>query len=200
MVCHSRAANFVLGLSTAQMNKEHDYGGTIEHQFRVLEQLDLLKKRRIGEADRGSRSFKLPQLVNPYDESEPLEARARSYLHANCSICHMQAGGGNAQMDLEYSASLQEAERDRRRRRCTTNSASTTRGSSRRDIPSARCCSIAWLTAAKAAARCRSSRPTWSISRPSSSSSLDPLLQPPKTERGANVCRDDSCDWHHSPD
>src|SRR6185295_12509929 len=45
MVCHSRAANFVLGLSTAQMNKEHDYGGTVEHQFRVPESLDLLKKK-----------------------------------------------------------------------------------------------------------------------------------------------------------
>jgi len=98
MVCHSRAANFVLGLSTAQMNKEHDYGGTIEHQFRVFAQLDLLKK----EQD----SAKLPRLVDPYDASQPLESRARAYLHANCAICHMNAGGGNAQIDLEYSASL----------------------------------------------------------------------------------------------
>ena len=46
MVCHSRAANFVLGLSTAQMNKEHDYGGVSDHQFRVLEQLGSVIKRR----------------------------------------------------------------------------------------------------------------------------------------------------------
>ncbi|MBW8885366.1 MAG: hypothetical protein JF612_11485, partial [Planctomycetia bacterium] len=98
MVCHSRAANFVLGLSTAQMNKEHDYGGTIEHQFRVFAQLDLLKKEQDSD--------KLPRLVDPYDASQPLESRARAYLHANCAICHMNAGGGNAQIDLEYSASL----------------------------------------------------------------------------------------------
>jgi len=110
MVCHSRAANFVLGLSTAQMNKEHDYGGVNEHQFRVLAQLGLVKEpknRRTEEpASTGIDPLKLPRLVNPYDEAELLEARARSYLHANCSICHMQAGGGNAQLDLEYSASL----------------------------------------------------------------------------------------------
>jgi uncharacterized repeat protein (TIGR03806 family) len=103
MVCHSRAANFVLGLSTAQMNKEHDYGGAVEHQFRVLEQLDLVKTRGGKQASAVDPS-KLAKLANPYDENEPLEARARSYLHANCSICHMQAGGGNAQMDLEFSA------------------------------------------------------------------------------------------------
>jgi len=98
MVCHSRAANFVLGLSTAQMNKEHDYGGTVEHQFRVLEQLDLLKKKPDIE--------KLAKLVDPVDETQPLELRAKSYLHANCAICHINAGGGNAQMNLEHTASL----------------------------------------------------------------------------------------------
>ena len=110
MVCHSRAANFVLGLSTAQMNKEHDYGGTVEHQFRVLERLGLLKEPKNRKSDDPSATAvdpsKFPRLENPYDQAAPLEARARSYLHANCSICHMQAGGGNAQIDLEYSASL----------------------------------------------------------------------------------------------
>ncbi|MEX1075964.1 MAG: PQQ-dependent sugar dehydrogenase, partial [Pirellulales bacterium] len=42
------------------------------------------------------------RLVNPYDAAHPLEARARSYLHSNCSSCHVFAGGGNAQIDLEY--------------------------------------------------------------------------------------------------
>src|SRR5262249_17637355 len=31
MVCHSRAANFVLGLNVLQMNKEHDYGGVSDN-------------------------------------------------------------------------------------------------------------------------------------------------------------------------
>jgi glucose/arabinose dehydrogenase/mono/diheme cytochrome c family protein len=42
------------------------------------------------------------RLVNPYDDSHSLEARARSYLHSNCSSCHVFAGGGNALIELEY--------------------------------------------------------------------------------------------------
>ena len=26
-----------------------------------------------------------------------------AYLHANCSVCHVEAGGGNAQIDLEFT-------------------------------------------------------------------------------------------------
>lgn len=147
MVCHSRAANFVLGLSEPQMNKEHDYGGgVVEHQFHALERLGVLKittahsdylaklradwkaaglpekeinerNRQMGE-NRDQRPAKATQalfgknydeykkLPNPYDEKEPLEARARSYLHSNCSHCHIEAGGGNSQFSLELSHDL----------------------------------------------------------------------------------------------
>jgi len=43
MVCHSRAANWVLGLSEAQINRDHDYGnGCVENQLTVLERLKLI--------------------------------------------------------------------------------------------------------------------------------------------------------------
>ncbi len=96
MVCHSRAANFVLGLSTAQMNKTHDYGNMTANQLEVLELLGVLKvKTKKGEP--------LPALADPYDATADLDARARSYLHVNCAACHIKAGGGNAQMDLELT-------------------------------------------------------------------------------------------------
>jgi hypothetical protein len=141
MVCHSRAAGFVLGLTTLQMNKDHDYGGVVDHQLRVLEHLGLFKvnwqaeatadirkeleaaglnEKKVNEriqratATRGQREAgispllaRLPEqhvkLVDPYDPKQDLTQRARSYLHANCSQCHVEAGGGNAQIDLEFT-------------------------------------------------------------------------------------------------
>ncbi len=49
MVCHSRAANYVLGLQTGQMNRDHDYGGIVDNQLRTLEHLGLFKVNWGGE-------------------------------------------------------------------------------------------------------------------------------------------------------
>jgi len=43
MVCHSRAANFVLGLSVLQMNRDHDYSGVTDNQLRTLEHMDVFR-------------------------------------------------------------------------------------------------------------------------------------------------------------
>lgn len=97
MTCHSRAANYTLGLTTVQMNCDHDFGDGPENQLVWLERQGLLTgKLEKPPAD-------LPKLVSPHDAAAPLEARARSYLHANCSACHIEAGGGNAQMELEFT-------------------------------------------------------------------------------------------------
>jgi glucose/arabinose dehydrogenase/mono/diheme cytochrome c family protein len=47
------------------------------------------------------------RLVDPYDAAHPLEARARSYLQSNCASCHVFAGGGNAQINLEYATAYE---------------------------------------------------------------------------------------------
>ncbi len=45
-------------------------------------------------------------LADPHDEMLPLESRARSYLHVNCSPCHRNNGGGAATIDVRSSRSL----------------------------------------------------------------------------------------------
>jgi glucose/arabinose dehydrogenase len=44
----------------------------------------------------------MPHLVDPYDRHQSVDQRARSYLHANCAICHVNDGGGNSLLNVEY--------------------------------------------------------------------------------------------------
>jgi mono/diheme cytochrome c family protein len=145
MVCHSRAANYVLGLCTPQLNTAHDYGGCTDNQLRALEHAGVLtgfdwaSQARDELADRatagglkgkdaeayaklhgpqpGQRGVPetkllptgpdgLPRMVDPTDARQDLTARAKSRLHANCSQCHVEPGGGNARMELEFTTAL----------------------------------------------------------------------------------------------
>ncbi len=144
MVCHSRAANYVLGLTELQMNRDHDYGKVRDNQLRTLEHLDLFRVnwasevqaqmreelKAEGKTDKEINAYmhkqagtrdqreavissllskppeKYRKLVDPYDRKGDLTARAKSYLHANCAQCHVEAGGGNAAMELEFTTLL----------------------------------------------------------------------------------------------
>jgi glucose/arabinose dehydrogenase len=50
MTCHSRAANYVLGLKTRQLNRDFDYGGTVENQLLSFERLGVLQVDWSGQA------------------------------------------------------------------------------------------------------------------------------------------------------
>lgn len=127
MVCHSRAANYTLGLQTSQMNRSFLYDGVEENQLALLERLAFFKtppkqysKRKEPAEQPTQRSFnsdstllpvsplQLPKLADPYDATQDLTERARAYLHSNCSVCHQPAGGGNASMDLRYQVALEQ--------------------------------------------------------------------------------------------
>jgi uncharacterized repeat protein (TIGR03806 family) len=98
MACHSRAANFVLAVNDLQMNREHDYGTVHDNQIRTLDHIGLFTRPK--------NHRETSKLVDPYDTSKNLEARARSYLHVNCSVCHVEAGGGNSMMELGIGTAL----------------------------------------------------------------------------------------------
>lgn len=94
MTCHSRAANFVLGVTGGQLNRDHDYGAATDNQLRALDHIDFFTNHL------PKPPAELDHMVDPRDESQGLEARARAYLQVNCSVCHVEAGGGNSQMQL----------------------------------------------------------------------------------------------------
>ena len=95
LVCHSRAAGFVLSFTPLQLERDHAFGSTKDKPAPC-------PRAHPGMFD-GPLSRKRddqPRLVNPYDTAGSLEARVRSYLHVNCSTCHVNEGGGNCTMEL----------------------------------------------------------------------------------------------------
>ena len=99
-LCHTMAAKYVLGVTTLQMNKDHDYGGVIANQLATFEHLGIFKEKLPKAA------ADLPRLEDYHDQKVDLNLRARSYLHANCAHCHRKWGGGNAEFELQASLPL----------------------------------------------------------------------------------------------
>jgi hypothetical protein len=94
------AAKYALGVTTLQMNKDHDYGGVVANQLATLEHLGVFKKPL------PKRPEELPRLVDYRESSQDRNLRARAYLHSNCAHCHRKWGGGNAEFDLQASIPL----------------------------------------------------------------------------------------------
>ncbi len=101
-LCHTTAAKYALGVSTLQMNRDHDYGGVVANQLATLEHIGLFTGKLPAAPD------KLPKLADYHDASLPVAVRARAYLHANCAHCHMKWGGGNAEFKLLATLPVQE--------------------------------------------------------------------------------------------
>jgi len=94
-LCHTNAAKFALGVSTMQMNRDHEYaGGIVANQLETLSHIGVFSKKLPMSA------AKLPKLADYQDASHPIDVRAKSYLHSNCGHCHIKWGGGNAEFKL----------------------------------------------------------------------------------------------------
>lgn len=103
IVCHNGSFTLI-GMRNEQMNRDHDYGGVVDNQIRTLNHLGLFDKPL------SARYADLRKMPDPRDESQPLELRARSYLHANCANCHRYKGGGNSDFKLTYKLPLAETD------------------------------------------------------------------------------------------
>lgn len=103
--CHNGAGR-VLGLRTAQANREFDYGAVTDNQLRSFDHIGLFSSG-IGPASGH------PRLADPADVAASLSARARAYLDGNCAQCHQPGGFANTNMDLRASTPMaQTATRD----------------------------------------------------------------------------------------
>lgn len=101
-LCHTNAAKFALGVSTMQMNRDHNYDGVVANQLATLEHIGMFSNKLT------KAPAKLAKLADFNDATLPVDVRARSYLHSNCSHCHIKWGGGNAEFKLVVDLDLKD--------------------------------------------------------------------------------------------
>jgi glucose/arabinose dehydrogenase len=106
-ICHSTQSHFTNGLNLAQLNRDGDFtaiGRRVENQISVLAAAGIVA------LPAGKPAAELPRKVDPFDPSQPLAARARSYLDANCAHCHRFGGvGGRANFQFLESIPMAKA-------------------------------------------------------------------------------------------
>jgi parallel beta-helix repeat protein len=95
LTCHAQnRAAVPLGPRTRQLNRNFDYGSGAENQLTHLAGLGAFDVALPAPAT-------LEKLSDPFG-TDPLDARARSYLDANCAHCH-SAGGAASSTSLRLN-------------------------------------------------------------------------------------------------
>ncbi len=86
-LCHDAGARFVLGFSPNQLHRPiaSDRSSSADQLEALAAQGVLAKSPAIPDDDPS-------RLVDPHDPAQKLDDRARSYLHANCGMCHHPRG------------------------------------------------------------------------------------------------------------
>lgn len=106
-LCHSSWSEFALGFQPEQLNRPGPDG---HNQLVALTELGLINRVAADgkplppfDSESAARERKL---ADPDDANQPLEARARAYLHANCGHCHSNGGGGAVELRLQFPVSV----------------------------------------------------------------------------------------------
>lgn len=98
--CHAPGAGSVLGVRSEQLARTLTYpNGVTDDQLRAWGHVGLITPDPGG-------SSGLAALVRTDDASQSLEARARSYLAANCAHCHQPGGPSPVGIDLRATTPL----------------------------------------------------------------------------------------------
>ncbi len=96
MSCHSNQSEYTLAFLPEQLNRPGPDG---RNQLVALTEAGFVRRASddgnpLPPFDAAS-AARERTIADPTDERQPLEARARAYLHANCGHCRSDHGGGS---------------------------------------------------------------------------------------------------------
>jgi hypothetical protein len=107
MSCHSNQSEYALAFQPEQLNRPGPDG---RNQLVAFTEAGYIQR-----ADKDGRPLppfdavtaaREKKLADPADTEQPLEARARSYFHANCGHCHSDHGGGAVPLRLQFPVAV----------------------------------------------------------------------------------------------
>ncbi len=99
--CHVDAAGYLLSFNTAQLNRTGSKSDKNQiEEWAEKGYLKLPASFQVSEA---------AKYCSPFDETKPLETRAKIWLDVNCAMCHRPDGPGNAKIDLRFATKLDDA-------------------------------------------------------------------------------------------
>jgi len=104
--CHNAWASETVGFNWLQLGAA-DYAPAKGATTNAPSELRRLEERGLVEVKNLPKNP--ARLVNPHDTTQPLEARARSWLHANCAACHRNGAGGAVPSHLNIDKKLDTA-------------------------------------------------------------------------------------------
>ncbi len=106
LTCHTPWAETTLAFNVAQLNRIDDGKNQLAN---LCDSGLLVRKKADGKpnpAYDAKACEKLAKLTDPADKEAKTADRARSYLHANCSHCHRNGGGGAVTFELTTGSDL----------------------------------------------------------------------------------------------
>ncbi len=106
-LCHNAGANHVLGFVPEQLG--HVAGSQFKSNGSQLD--SLAAARAISLLNQTVISSN--QLVDPHDTTQSLSDRARSYLHANCGMCHQPRGNAIVSFYLRRELPFEQLKTDK---------------------------------------------------------------------------------------
>lgn len=89
--CHTPQGGYALGFSTAQLNRDLDYSGTVTNQLQALSLAGYFSQPI-------SNRYLFRALASATNDAVSLEYRARSYFAVNCVQCHQPGGPASLAM------------------------------------------------------------------------------------------------------
>jgi uncharacterized repeat protein (TIGR03806 family) len=122
LACHTKAAGFVLGWNTRQINRDIQFHGDSANQIALLTTLGAFENPPpdggelerypdwgFGNFDRSqAKAERPPEGPVPAAPTDQLEVRARAWLDVNCSMCHRKQSIAPGALSFDFHTPLKE--------------------------------------------------------------------------------------------